>query len=128
MDETRSAWNETADKLGGLGLKLKLHYEQQQATDRAEAQTEMHGAMQRLGDAVQTAFEALGHAAKDDAVKDDVRQVGQSLTEALRMTFSEVSGEVRAALKNRSDDNPAETHESAPTPQESEVDPHHDPS
>lgn len=100
----RSTWNDAADKLGGLGLKLKLHYEQQQGPDRETAQADVQNAVRRLGDAVQVAFEALGAAAKDDAVKEDVKQVGQSLTEALRATFSEVSGEVRGVLKRRTDD------------------------
>lgn len=106
MDDVRSAWNEAADKLGGLSLKLKLHYEQQQAADREASQTEVHSAMQRLSDAVQAAFDALGAAAKDEAVKDDAKQVGQSLTQALRATFTEVSGEVRSALRRRDDDAP----------------------
>lgn len=104
MDEVRTAWNEAADKLDGLGLKLKLHYEQQQGADRESAQSEVQGALQRLSDAVQTAFEALGAAAKDEAVRDDAKQVGQSLTHALRASFTEVSGEVRSALKRRAED------------------------
>jgi len=113
MDNVRSTWNETADKLGGLGLKLKLHYEEQQGADRETVRAEVQSAVQRLGDAVQAAFEALGAAAKDDAVKDDVKQVGQALTDALRATFNQASGEIREVLKRRTDSGPPPSEKSA---------------
>ncbi len=116
MDNMRSTWNETADKLGGLGLKLKLHYEEQQGADRDASRADVQNAVQRLGDAVQVAFEALGAAAKDDAVKDDVKQVGQALTNALRATFTEVSGEVRGAIKRRTDTDSLSAEKAAPEP------------
>ncbi len=99
MDNVRTTWNDAAEKLGGLGSKLKVHYEQQQEADRQTAQADVQTAAKRLGDAVQDAFEAMGAAAKDDAVKADVKQVGLALTEALKATFSEISGEVRGVLK-----------------------------
>ncbi|MGI8693760.1 MAG: hypothetical protein ACR2JK_12820 [Geodermatophilaceae bacterium] len=116
MDNMRLTWNEAADKLGGLGLKLKLHYEEQQGADRDASRAEVQSAVQRLGDAVQVAFEAMGAAAKDDAVKEDVKQVGQALTDALRATFNEVSGEVRGALKRRTDTDPPPPDQPAPAP------------
>lgn len=118
MENVRMTWNEAADKLGGLGLKLKLHYEEQQGADREASQAEVQSAVQRLGDAVQVAFEAMGAAAKDDAVKEDVKQVGQALTNALRATFTEVSGEVRGALKRRTDADPPPAEKANPPPVE----------
>jgi hypothetical protein len=59
---------------------------------------EIEEALSRLGTAVQDAFEALGRAAKDPAVNQDVKDVGHSLTEALGATFSEVSEDLRKAF------------------------------
>jgi|SRR6266540_901116 len=98
MADSRSAWNDAGERLSGLGLKLKLHYEQQRGEEGEQARSEVEGAVKRLADAVQDAFEAMGVAAKDQAVREDVKQVGQSLTDALNATFAEVSEEVRKAF------------------------------
>jgi hypothetical protein len=98
MTDSRSAWNDAGERLSGLGLKLKLHYEQQRGEESEQARSEVEGAVKRLADAVQDTFEAMGAAAKDQAVREDVKQVGQSLTDALNATFAEVSGEMRKAF------------------------------
>jgi hypothetical protein len=98
MADSRTAWNDASERLSGLGLKLKLHYEQQRGEEGQQARTDVEGAVKRLADAVQDAFEALGVAAKDQAVREDVKQVGQSLTDALNATFEEVSAELRKAF------------------------------
>jgi hypothetical protein len=98
MADSRSAWHDAGERLSGLGLKLKLHYEQQRGEEGEHARAEVEGAVKRLADAVQDAFEAIGAAAKDHAVRDDVKQVGQSLTDALNATFAEVSGQMRKAM------------------------------
>jgi len=106
MDDVRTTWSDAAEKLGGLGSKLKVHYEQQQEADRETAQADVQTAVKRLGDVVQDAFEAMSAAAKDDAVKEDVKQFGQALTEALKATFSEMSGEVRQVMKRPTEGDP----------------------
>lgn len=96
MADVRQSWNEAGERLNALGLKLKLHYEQQR--DEGE-QAKVAEAVKRLADTVEGAFDALGAASKDPAVKDDIKQVGQSVTGALRTTFSEASDEIRKLLK-----------------------------
>ena len=98
MADSRAAWRDTGERLNQLGLKLKLHYEQQRGEDAERARGEVEGAVRRLVDAVQDAFESIGAAAKDQAVREDVKQVGQSLTDALNATFAEVSDQVRKVM------------------------------
>jgi len=98
MADSRSAWNDAVERLSGLGLKLKLHYEQQRGEEGEQARSDVEGAVKRLGEAVQDVFEAMGAAAKDTAVRADVKEVGQSLTDALNATFAEVSEEMRKAF------------------------------
>jgi len=106
MADARGSWNETGEKLTELGRKLKIHYEQQHGHDGQESRQELVDAARRAGAAVQDAFEALGAAARDSSVQADVRQVGQSLVEALGATLGQASEEVRRALSERKGDLP----------------------
>lgn len=96
--EIKAAWNEAGERLSGLGAKLKQHYAEQQGAEPEQAGTEVKEAVKRLGTAVQDAFEAIGHAAQDDAVKRDVKDVGQSVASALGATFTVIGDEVRKAF------------------------------
>lgn len=95
MADVKAAWNETGEALNSLGLKLKLHYEQQRGGDADATRAEVEDAVKRLTETVKDAFEALGSAAHDPAVKADAQQVGQSLVQALNATFEEVRKNVR---------------------------------
>lgn len=108
MADSRAAWRDTGERLNQLGLKLKLHYEQQRGEEAERARGEVEGAVRRLVDAVQDAFEAIGSAARDQAVREDVKQVGQSLTDSLNATFAEVSGHVRGAMRRPTGGSPAD--------------------
>jgi hypothetical protein len=97
--EIKAAWSEAGDRLSGLGAKLKQHYaEHQGGTEPEQAGSEVKEAVKRLGVAVQDAFEAIGTAAQDEAVKKDVKDVGQSVASALGATFTVIGDEVRKAF------------------------------
>jgi hypothetical protein len=106
MTDARSAWNETSEQLTALGAKLGAHYEKQHGKDGEQARAQTEDAIKRLGEAVQDAFEAVGAAARDEAVRQDVKQVGRSLVGALDVTFREVSHEIRKVLDRSSGDSP----------------------
>ena len=89
-------WKEVGAKLEAIGLKLKLHYEQEHG--ERDAVAEPKDAVTRLADAVDDAFDALGNAATDDAVKADVRDAGQALSNALAASFAEVSSSLKRAF------------------------------
>jgi hypothetical protein len=94
MADTRQAWSEVADRLGELGLKLKLHYEQ--AAEQPDGS--VRRALEDLRDSVDSAFDAVGNAVKDPAVMDDARDVARALREALSTTFAEASDDLRACF------------------------------
>jgi hypothetical protein len=106
MTDAKSAWNDTGEQLTALGSKLGAHFEKQRAADGEQARAETKEAIKRLGGAVQDAFDAVGAAAKDEAVRQDVKQVGRSLISALDVTFREVSDEVKKAFDRSSTDSP----------------------
>jgi hypothetical protein len=101
MTDAKSAWHEAGERFNSLGTKLKTHYEQQRGQDADQAKAEVRDALHRLTAALDDAFEAIGTAARDDAVKGDVKQVGQSLVTALGATFSQVSAEVQRQFASR---------------------------
>jgi hypothetical protein len=96
MTEQSSQWQELADRVEALALKLKLHVEQ--AGDDEEV---VKDAMSRLRADVDDAFKAAGNAVKDHAVREDVREVGRLLTDALDTTFSRVGDQVRDLFERR---------------------------
>lgn len=101
MADVRSAWNEAGDRLQSLGASLKQHYAQQRGDDAGQTKEEVSDAFKKVGDALQGAFDALGAAAKDPAVKDEVKQTGRSVADALSVTFSEIADDVKAAFDKR---------------------------
>lgn len=127
MSDAKESWDNVSAKASSLGLKLKLHLAQARgaeegpagatdagpATEAAEgaAATEAESkeardvkdAFRRLADAIDDAFGAVGNAAKDPAVKEDVKAMGQALVEALGTTFSQVGDEVRKVVHRKGD-------------------------
>lgn len=101
MTTSRQAWDDLGSKLSALGLKLKLHYEQE-----AETATEDDGgvrrSLERIGEAIEDAFEALGNAVDDDAVRSDAKESAGLLLDALNASFTEVGDELRNAVRRRS--------------------------
>ncbi|HEX9994927.1 MAG TPA: hypothetical protein VGB14_18520 [Acidimicrobiales bacterium] len=89
MSDTPSDWKQVADSLAGLGMKLKLHFEQASGEEGQEEQDRARQALDRLGEAVEGAFEAVRNAVKDPAVKDDVRDVASTLKQAVTNTLAD---------------------------------------
>jgi DUF1365 family protein len=99
MDEQTRQWRELAERAEALALKLKMHLEQASDDDTRDT---VKDALGSLRSSIDEAFQAAGNAVKDDAVRDDVRAVGQLLTEALDNTFARVGREVRELFGRRS--------------------------
>ncbi|GHJ45724.1 hypothetical protein Cs7R123_30660 [Catellatospora sp. TT07R-123] len=81
-------WNEIGDRLQGLGLKLKLHFEQ-------SGPGEWPDALIKLGTAVEDLFKTAGNAVQDEAVRADVRNVGHLLADAVSNTIGSAGHDVR---------------------------------
>lgn len=93
-------WKDVKSKVEGLGLKLKLHLEQEADETNDEANPgDTKAAIEELGTKLQDAFASFGAAAKDQAVRDDVKDIGLTLKDAMYETLSTVGGEVGEAVK-----------------------------
>jgi Flp pilus assembly pilin Flp len=114
MSDVKAKWNETGAALSGLGAKLRTHYhEQGDRADDPERQA-VGDALARLGDAVREAFDAVGAAAKDPAVREDARRAATTLSDALVATFEEAGRDVREAYEKRRGSGPGDGPDSAP--------------
>lgn len=93
--DVKLAWGRVGDELSSLGLKLKLHMEQEREEHEAGDDSAMREALDRLTQAIDDAADAVGNAAKDDAVRDNARNAGTRLIDAVTTTVNEAVTEVR---------------------------------
>ncbi len=107
MQEAKAAWEEVGSLFSSLGLKLKEHFAQAASSGNeggggersdAAATDAMRDAIRKLGAGLDDAVEAVSGAAKDPAISDDVRKVGQSVVQAFQTTFADVSDDLRHAF------------------------------
>jgi hypothetical protein len=91
MADPKKAWSDVGDALSALGLKLKLHTEQ----ETSEEDKEFTSALQRLVGTVDDIFDGLGAAVRDPAVKDDARSVAQAFAGAVDATIDEAKSRLK---------------------------------
>lgn len=94
MAEIQDSWKEVQGKAEALGLKLKLHLEQE--SDEGEPRTpgDTKAMVDDFTQKMTDAFDSMGNAAKDTAVHDDVKDMGRLFKDALVTTFNAVGAEV----------------------------------
>lgn len=85
MTDVRGSWNEVGERIAALGLKLKLHVEE----ERADRDDDVAQACTRVRTQVDDVLDALGDAARDPAVRADVRDVVDRIGDALAVTLRE---------------------------------------
>lgn len=91
MADPKKAWADVGDALSALGLKLKLHTQQ----EMSEEGKEFTSALQRLASTVDDIFDGLGNAARDPAVRDDARSVAQTFAGAVDATIDEAKSRLK---------------------------------
>lgn len=89
--DIRRAWANVGDELASLGLKLKLHAEQEFSDDDLRESDAM---IERVGEAVEAAVDAVENAFGDPAVRDDLAEAGRRLADALSVTMKEASRQI----------------------------------
>jgi len=106
---SQERWQDVRDKVEGLGLKLKLHLEQEQdEADTSAAPGETTAAIEEMGAKLQDAFNSLGNAAKDPAIRADMKDLGALLKDAMTETFAAVGAEVEGIIKKTKAEKAAE--------------------
>ena len=120
MAESKAAWDRVGEDFKALGRQVKQHYDQRprperpqepQGSQTAEGPAQGQGAggqgqqaadrrkvddaLQKLTDALDQAFSALGDAVRDPQVGEQTKKAASSLSDALNATFAEASERFR---------------------------------
>ena len=82
-DPVKQAWLDVGDELEAIGLKLKLHLEQEMSDDEDDE----HRVFERLARKIDDAIDAVENAAEDEAVRSDLRETGRRLVDAMSTTY-----------------------------------------
>jgi len=116
MSNSKENWEDVLSKIEGIGLKLKMHLEAEFADDpdepkeadvvedaagTAEKGSETDALMagvEKFVDMIDDAFDAIGSAAKNDAVRSDFRDLGEQLRNALAATWNDAGADLREIL------------------------------
>jgi len=98
MSDVARRWSEVGERIEALALKLRRHFEQ---AGRTEEATDPLG---KIRDSVTDAFEAAGHAVRDDAVQADVRETGRLFLDALSASLAKAA----ESLRDKTDPAPAD--------------------
>ena len=113
MEETRKAWDEVGEDLAKLGRMISERYQRLNASQPTPAeQGAAKDSIRRATEELDRAFTAFGETLRDDEAREHMRDTGRKLGDALRVTFSEVSEQIRRAVGNQSPgepDPPADT-------------------
>jgi hypothetical protein len=102
MSDAKQSWDEVGNKFSGLGRKLKQHLDEEREGESAqEAGRDVKAALERMVDSLDDAFDALGKAAKDPEVRNDVSDAGRSLVGAIGTSLEQLGDEVRRTVERR---------------------------
>lgn len=112
MDETRRAWDEVGKgfaKLGRIISERHRHLGEEHASHPTTAEEGVVAdAIRRATDELDRAFTSLGDTLRDDEARKHMRDTGRKLSDALKVTFTQVSDEARRAVGSRRSPGPSE--------------------
>lgn len=91
MTQTNEAWSAAADRIAALALKLKLHTEE----ELAEAGVSIAEIGEKVGAAISGASEALADACRDEAIRQDLRDAGAAIADAVHASLQGATRAVR---------------------------------
>lgn len=103
MTDVRGSWSEVGDRFAALGLKMKLHVEE----ELSDRDREVDDSCARVRSQVDEVLDALGDAARDPAVRADVREVVDRIGDALALSLRQArSTATKVAERLAAEDTP----------------------
>ena len=107
MDETKKAWDEVGEGFARLGRMISERYQRLNAPQPTPAEEgAARDSIRRATEELDRAFTAFGETLRDDEAREHMRDTGRKLGDALRVTFGEVSEQIRRAVGNQSPGEP----------------------
>jgi hypothetical protein len=101
MDQTKKAWDEVGDRFSKLGQMVSERYRrlgEERSPQPTKPDERVTDALRRATDELDRAFTSLGDTLRDEQAKAQLKDTGQKLGDALKVTFDEVGGEIRRAV------------------------------
>jgi len=87
-------WDKMAEQVSSLGRKLRDTYQRSIGEDGPD-QVEIKAALRTLGSAWEKLAQAIGAAARDEQVRDHMKNAATGFFEAVGAAFSELGSELR---------------------------------
>lgn len=101
VEGSKEAWDDVGDKFATFGRALAARYkqlEQERGTTTDEDKRKLEEAIQTVTRTLDQAFTSLGDTLRDPHAQQGLKDAARSVGDALGVTFSEVSGEVRKRI------------------------------
>jgi hypothetical protein len=98
MADSKQAWEQVGQDLSDLGRRVRHHYKQQPGPGRPAPadRRKVDAALRDLADSLDQVFSALGDAVRDPEFGTQTKKAADSLSDALSVTFAEVSERFRS--------------------------------
>jgi len=90
MTEASEKWDEVGEAFSDLGRSLKGRFDANAAFGSAERE-KVNDALRQLADALDTGFTTIGDAFRDPAIRDEMKNAGTSIADAITATLRDVS-------------------------------------
>lgn len=97
-ESSKEAWDEVGERFAVFGRALAARYkqlEQERGATTDEDKRKVEEAIQTVTRTLDQAFTSLGDTIRDPAAKQGLKDATRAVADALGVTFSEVSVEVR---------------------------------
>lgn len=93
MTTNHDPWDEVGERIAALALKLKLHAEE----ELADRNLTVDDVVDHIASAASSAADAFGDAYNDEAVRQDLRDAGRAIADAVRTSIDDACARVRAS-------------------------------
>ncbi|HKY47118.1 MAG TPA: hypothetical protein VJQ79_03945 [Acidimicrobiia bacterium] len=101
-------WDKMAEQVSSLGRKLKDTY-QRSIADEGPDQDDIKAALRTLGNAWEKVAQAVGAAARDEAVRANMKSAATGFFEAVGAAFTELGSELRRSKETEEEPRPPDS-------------------
>jgi hypothetical protein len=98
MTDPKENWDNVGDRFNELGQKLKTRFDANAAFSD-EQRDKVNDALRQMGTALDAGFAAISESLHDDEVRQDLKQAGIAIGDAIASTFNAVAAEIKKAVR-----------------------------
>ena len=100
MAEAKEKWDEVGERFSELGRALKDRFDANAAFG-ADEREKVNDALRQLGDALDAGFTTIGDTLRDPAIRDEMKNAGSSIADAIAATLPRRLRRDQASLTRR---------------------------